>query len=275
MQSFEMVEELMEVRTAARLRLDQRRPDLRPAEADSRRASPAPCDRSASCDLTGSRSIPTLICPSGSSRSVASSTPICRARRSASRCSAMRSAAFLSREYCYIGMDHFATAARPARGGEARRAAASQFPGLQHAARLRPGGAGRVGDRSHRRGVLPEREDASRVLRVARQGTAAGRSRLLADPRRRGPARRDHAADVPGTPRIRARSNARTESAWSTISPRNSRRCAGWRSRGSSLSRRSAIQVTAAGWFLVRAIAMVFDHHLQVAKERRGFSRVV
>jgi oxygen-independent coproporphyrinogen-3 oxidase len=36
-----------------------------------------------------------------------------------------------------------------------------------------------------------------------------------------------------------------------------------------------AIQVTAAGWFLVRAVAMVFDHHLQVAKERRGFSRVV
>jgi len=35
------------------------------------------------------------------------------------------------------------------------------------------------------------------------------------------------------------------------------------------------IQVTAAGWFLVRAIAMVFDHHLQVAKGRRGFSRVV
>ena len=26
-----------------------------------------------------------------------------------------------------------------------------------------------------------------------------------------------------------------------------------------------AIQVTAAGWFLVRAIAMVFDHHLQAA----------
>ena len=37
-----------------------------------------------------------------------------------------------------------------------------------------------------------------------------------------------------------------------------------------------AVQVTAAGWFLVRAIAMVFDRHLQSAKERRQrFSRVV
>ena len=36
-----------------------------------------------------------------------------------------------------------------------------------------------------------------------------------------------------------------------------------------------AIQVTASGWYLVRAIAMVFDRHLQAAKERRGFSRVI
>ena len=36
-----------------------------------------------------------------------------------------------------------------------------------------------------------------------------------------------------------------------------------------------AIRVTAAGWFLVRAIAMVFDRHLQAARERHRFSRVV
>jgi oxygen-independent coproporphyrinogen-3 oxidase len=36
-----------------------------------------------------------------------------------------------------------------------------------------------------------------------------------------------------------------------------------------------AIQVTAAGWFLVRAIAMVFDRHLQAARERSRYSRVV
>ena len=36
-----------------------------------------------------------------------------------------------------------------------------------------------------------------------------------------------------------------------------------------------AVQVTPAGWFLVRAIAMVFDRHLRAAKERGRFSRVV
>ncbi|MCE9656925.1 MAG: oxygen-independent coproporphyrinogen III oxidase [Burkholderiales bacterium] len=36
-----------------------------------------------------------------------------------------------------------------------------------------------------------------------------------------------------------------------------------------------SLQVTLAGWFLVRAIAMVFDRHLQAAKDRRSFSRVV
>ncbi len=35
------------------------------------------------------------------------------------------------------------------------------------------------------------------------------------------------------------------------------------------------IQVTPSGWFLVRAIAMVFDRHLQAARERGRFSRVV
>ena len=35
------------------------------------------------------------------------------------------------------------------------------------------------------------------------------------------------------------------------------------------------VDVTAAGWFLVRAIAMVFDHHLRHAKERPRFSKIV
>jgi oxygen-independent coproporphyrinogen-3 oxidase len=35
------------------------------------------------------------------------------------------------------------------------------------------------------------------------------------------------------------------------------------------------VQVTAAGWVLVRAVAMVFDRHLQQARERGRFSRVV
>ncbi len=37
----------------------------------------------------------------------------------------------------------------------------------------------------------------------------------------------------------------------------------------------SHVDVTVAGWFLVRAIAMVFDRHLQAAKERHRFSKVV
>ena len=36
-----------------------------------------------------------------------------------------------------------------------------------------------------------------------------------------------------------------------------------------------SIQVTTGGWFLVRAIAMVFDRHLQSAKDRHVFSKVV
>ena len=37
----------------------------------------------------------------------------------------------------------------------------------------------------------------------------------------------------------------------------------------------AAVQVTASGWYLVRAIAMVFDRHLREARERHRFSRVI
>jgi oxygen-independent coproporphyrinogen-3 oxidase len=36
-----------------------------------------------------------------------------------------------------------------------------------------------------------------------------------------------------------------------------------------------AIQVTATGWFFVRAIAMVFDRHLQADRQRERFSRII
>lgn len=36
-----------------------------------------------------------------------------------------------------------------------------------------------------------------------------------------------------------------------------------------------SLQVTEAGWFLVRAVAMVFDRHLRAAQDRRRFSKVV
>ncbi len=37
----------------------------------------------------------------------------------------------------------------------------------------------------------------------------------------------------------------------------------------------AGVQVTEAGWFLVRAIAMVFDRHLQVDQDRARFSRII
>ena len=37
----------------------------------------------------------------------------------------------------------------------------------------------------------------------------------------------------------------------------------------------SGVEVTEAGWFLVRAIAMVFDKHLQVDQDRAKFSRII
>jgi oxygen-independent coproporphyrinogen-3 oxidase len=35
------------------------------------------------------------------------------------------------------------------------------------------------------------------------------------------------------------------------------------------------IQVTATGWFFVRAVAMVFDRHLQADRVRERFSRII
>ena len=37
----------------------------------------------------------------------------------------------------------------------------------------------------------------------------------------------------------------------------------------------TGIQVTEAGWFLVRAIAMVFDKHLRVDQDRARFSKII
>ena len=36
-----------------------------------------------------------------------------------------------------------------------------------------------------------------------------------------------------------------------------------------------AIQVTPTGWFFVRAVAMIFDRHLQADKVRERFSRII
>jgi oxygen-independent coproporphyrinogen-3 oxidase len=36
-----------------------------------------------------------------------------------------------------------------------------------------------------------------------------------------------------------------------------------------------SLQVTATGWYLVRAIAMVFDKNLQVDLDRARFSKII
>ena len=36
-----------------------------------------------------------------------------------------------------------------------------------------------------------------------------------------------------------------------------------------------AVHVTAQGWFFVRAVAMVFDRHLQTDRTRAKFSRII
>ena len=37
----------------------------------------------------------------------------------------------------------------------------------------------------------------------------------------------------------------------------------------------SGLQVTARGWYLVRAIAMVFDRYLQTDQDRARFSKII
>jgi oxygen-independent coproporphyrinogen III oxidase len=37
----------------------------------------------------------------------------------------------------------------------------------------------------------------------------------------------------------------------------------------------TGIEVTGTGWYLVRAIAMVFDRHLQVDQDRARFSKII
>jgi oxygen-independent coproporphyrinogen-3 oxidase len=38
---------------------------------------------------------------------------------------------------------------------------------------------------------------------------------------------------------------------------------------------RSGITVTAQGWFVVRAVAMVFDRYLQADRNRSRFSKII
>ena len=194
----------------AGLRLDQCRPHLRAAQADARRASPGRCRRSASCARTASRCTPTRTCRSASSRSAASPTPTCRAPPQRIAMLGDAIAGFLARDYCYIGMDHFAlpddSLAVAKREGRLHR----NFQGYSTQPDCDLVGARRLRHRPGRRRLLPEREDAAGVLRVAAASAACPSSGLRPDPRRRAAARRHHGADVPGPARVRSPSSGRT-----------------------------------------------------------------
>ena len=231
-QSFEMVRDLM---TSAReLGYVSINADLiyGLAEADARELRAHGRSRSASCGPTASRCTPTRTCRSASSRSGASPTPTCRAPRSASPCSGDAIAGFLSRGYCYIGMDHFAlpddSLAVAKREGRLHRnfQGYSTQPDCDLVA-LGVSAIGRVGAAYYQNAkTLPEYYESLRQRRLpVVRGYALTR-------RRRAAARRHHGADVPGPAGVRAhRAGARREHA-ATTSRRSSSRCAAWRTSG-------------------------------------------
>ena len=215
-------------RARARLRVDQRRPDLRPAEADpgelrahgaaDRRAAPRP-----------HRAV-RLRAPA---RALQAAAPHRRRRPAEPRPQRIAMlgdaiSGFLARGYGYIGMDHFAlpddSLAVAKREGRLHRnfQGYSTQPDCDLVA-LGVSAIGRVGAAYYQNAkTLPEYYEA------LAQAAAAGRPRLRARRRRRAAARRHHGADVPGPGRIRAdRTRARRARARAT-SPTSSRRCARW-----------------------------------------------
>ena len=188
----------------AALRVDQRRPDLRPAQADARVVRAARSRRWPSCGPTASRCTPMRTCRSASSRSGASHAGR-PAHRRAARAHAGRRASPASSAsgYVYIGMDHFAlpddALAVAKRQGRLHR----NFQGYStqpdcDLIGLGVSAIGHVGATySQNAKTLPEYYDA------LAPGRAAGRARPGADARRPGAPRRDHGADVPGAGRVR------------------------------------------------------------------------
>ena len=142
-QSHEMVAALMAVGAPARLRVDQRRPDLRPAQADARVAAAHREPGWPSCAPSASRlysyaHLPQRFKPQRriDGRDAAGGTTRCACWPRPSRASSARvtSTSAWTTSRCR----------RLARRGQAPGPAAPQLPGLQHAARLRPDRPGRL-----------------------------------------------------------------------------------------------------------------------------------
>jgi len=183
-------------------------------------------------------------------------------------------AGFLSRDYCYIGMDHFAlpndALAVAKREGRLHRnfQGYSTQPDCDLVA-LGVSAIGRVGAAYYQNAkTLPEYYEAlgQRRLPVVR-GYALTRDDAL---------RRDVIMALMCQGRLdfapieRSHGIRMTETFAQELASLRKMADAGLVELHDG-----CVQVTAAGWFLVRAIAMTFDRHLQAAQERNRFSRVI
>ena len=196
-QSFEMVQGLMKSARDAGLRLHQCRPHLRAAQADARELRQ---NGAADGELRPDRialyayaHLPERFKPQ---RRIADADLPSAAQRIAMLGDAI--AGFLSRDYCYIGMDHFAlpndSLAVAKREGRLHRnfQGYSTQPDCDLVA-LGVSAIGRIGAAYYQNAkTLPEYYES------LEPAPTACRPRLRLDGRRRGEARRHHGADVPG-----------------------------------------------------------------------------
>jgi oxygen-independent coproporphyrinogen-3 oxidase len=183
-------------------------------------------------------------------------------------------AGFLSRDYCYIGMDHFAlpgdSLAQAKREGRLHR----NFQGYstQPECDLVPLGVsaiGRVGATYYQNAkTLPDYYEALRrgLLPVVRGYTLSREDEL----------RRDVIMSLMCRGRLDFEAIERAHGV--VVERHFSQELEAVRTiaeAGLVAVDERSIQVTASGWFLVRAIAMVFDSHLRSAASRHLFSKVV
>ena len=183
-------------------------------------------------------------------------------------------AGFLSQDYCYIGMDHFALPSDSLAVAKREARLHRNFQGYStqpdcDLVALGVSSIGRVGASYYQNTkTLPEYYESlrQRALPVVRGYTLTADDALRRDVimalmcqgrAEFGPIERAHNVHFAEyfEPELRAL-QAMAASGLVTLDA-------------------SAVQVTASGWFLIRAVAMVFDKHLQSAQERQRFSKVL
>ena len=218
--------------------------------------------------------MPTPTCHSASSRSVGSPPTNCRLPSSGWRCSVARSPAFWDRGYAYIGMDHFAlhddALAVAQRAGRLHR----NFQGYStqpdcDLIGLGVSAIGRIGGSYYQNAkTLPEYYEALDEGRLpVVRGIESTPEDLL---------RRDVIMALMCQGRVdfeaieRVHSNRMRDHFAAEFE-----RLKILEAAGLVECEPSAIRVTAAGWYLVRAVAMTFDQHLRANLVAERFSRVV